>query len=374
MSVKLDRSKDSPRSMLPRHIVPPRYAQVERARMLRSLQHPSTVLLYPAADACPYCSIERTSELMRRWVQVESVKGVFRAMIYVWRCSKCNFRVIPRSRDRGSIFTSSSTAYSEVFVLETAVNLSRNGCSLRSSTYLREAYRELSEKHVIPEATDALDSVSTLRKGIVLYLSLLIDGLPALAALCDKCVRPDGSYSIICLDSLQLGYRLTFKVPFLRSSVSVSPIPRASVHAHAVQEESLATALGGVMSSTKSPAKNTITTLTEMRGNAIAFVVLTGYVREDGAENTFASSTLAKAVAVKKERGWNPVEDGGMRVKLIEFCVCPLCAIAPPAPWLWTFPARLSTSALTRSDYEGGTRSRRRPVGRFRRDQRGQPL
>lgn len=319
VSKGLDRSSDAPHSMLPRHIVPPRIAQVERARILRSLQDPSIVLLYPAANACPYCNITRTTELTRREVLVECGEGVCRGMIYVWRCSRCNFRVIPRGRERGIVFSSTSTAYSEVFLFETAVNLSRNGCSLRSSTYLRAAYRELSEDHVFTEATDALGSVNTLRKGIVLYLSLVINGLPAAATRCDKCVRPDGSYSIICFDGLQLGYRLKFMVPFQRSSVSVSPIARASVHAHAVQDEALAKALGGVMSSTVSPTKNSISTLTAMRGNVMAFVVLTGYVREDGAEITLAGSTLAKAMPGKKERGWDPVEDGGMKVEVIEF-------------------------------------------------------
>lgn len=72
------------------------------------------------------------------------------------------------------------------------------------------------------------------------------------------------------------------------------------------------------MSSAGSPGRNTITTLSAMRGAVMAFVVLTGYVRVDGVETTLAGSTLGDTRARKKERGWDPVEDGGMRQELIE--------------------------------------------------------
>lgn len=316
--VAVNRSKQMPQSTRPRHIVPPRAAQVERAAILRSLQDPSIVLFFPAADACPYCNVRRESGLARRDVLVECGEGVASGVIYVWRCSRCNYRVIPSGCNRGIVFTSSSTAYSEVFLFESAVNLSRNGCSLRSSAYLREAYRELCEDYVFPDATEALGSVSTLRKAIVLYLSLVIAGLPAAVTRCKRCVRSDGSYSIICFDGLQLGYRLKFMLPFVRTGVSVSPIARASTYAHVIKDEALAKALGGAMSSAISSTRNNITTITAMRGSVMAFVVLTGYVRVNGQETTFAGSALPKNSG-RNERGWDPVKDGGIRIELIEF-------------------------------------------------------
>lgn len=316
---RVDRTKQTPQSTQPRHIVPPRAAQVERASILRSLRDTSILLFFPAAERCPFCCVGRCSELSRREVLVECGEGVAKGVIYGWRCGECNLRVIPSGRDRGIVFTSSSTAYSEVFLFETAVSLSRNGCSLRSSSYLREAFRELSQDHVYPDAVEAMSSVSTLRKAVVLYLSLVNAGLPATVTQCATCVRQDGSYATICFDGLQLGYRLKFMVPFSRSAVSVSPIARASVYAHVIRDEALAKALGGVMSSAGSPGRNTITTLSAMRGTVMAFVVLTGYVRVDGVETTLAGSTLGETRARKKERGWDPVEDGGMRLELIEF-------------------------------------------------------
>ncbi|KAK1867854.1 hypothetical protein I4F81_010352 [Pyropia yezoensis] len=46
-------------------------------------------------------------------------------------------------REHGIVFVSSSSAFSEAFLFELAVNLSRNGSSLRSSAYLREGFNEL---------------------------------------------------------------------------------------------------------------------------------------------------------------------------------------------------------------------------------------
>lgn len=151
-----------------------------------------------------------------------------------------------------------------------------------------------------PNATDALSSVRTLRKAIVLYLSLVCDGLPAAATRRVRCMRPNGSYAIICFDGLQLGYRLKFLVPFWRPIVSASSIPRASVYAHVVQDEALAKALGGVMSSTFKSTCNKITTLTAMRGYVMAVVVFTDYVRVDGIVATYSGSQ--KTLGNKKER------------------------------------------------------------------------
>jgi len=75
---------------------------------------------------------------------------------------------ITDGRDHGVVFPSSSTAFSEVFLFETAVSLSRHGSSLRHSVYLREAYWEMSSAHVYPDADEKLSSVTTIRKAIVL--------------------------------------------------------------------------------------------------------------------------------------------------------------------------------------------------------------
>ena len=84
------------------------------------------------------------------------------------RCMWARLPTITDGRDHGVVFPSSSTAFSEVFLFETAVSLSRHGSSLRHSVYLREAYWEMSSAHVYPDADEKLSSVTTIRKAIVL--------------------------------------------------------------------------------------------------------------------------------------------------------------------------------------------------------------
>jgi len=329
-----DRRKQMPQSMLPRHLVPPGAAQEERAMIVLALVDPAAIVLFfPAADVCPYCKVARESFVTPREVLVECGEGVASGMVHTWRCHECNYRVIPDGRDQGVVFSSSSTAYSEVFLFEMSVNLSRNGSSLRSSAYYRDAYWEMSTNYVYPEAKETLGSVTTLRKAVILYLKLVIAGLPAAVTRCARCVRIDGSYAAICFDGLQLGYRLKFMIPFLRSSTPVSPIARASVYARVIKDEALSKALGGVLSHSTASKKNAITTITAMRGNVMAFVMLTGYVVIGGTVRTFSGNSLPKKGG-KQERGWDPVDDGGVRLELIDFfrvvfvCRRAACALA----------------------------------------------
>lgn len=85
-----------------------------------------------------------------------------------------------------------------------------------------------------------------------------------------------------------------------------------------INDEALAKALGGVMSNAVAFEKNSTSTLTANRGNVMAYVVLTGFVHDGGAESKFSGCTMAKR-AGRKDRGWDPVEDGGVRLGLIEF-------------------------------------------------------
>jgi len=171
---------------------------------------------------------------------------------------------------------------------------------------------------VYPEVKETLSSVTTLRKAIILYLKLVIAGLPAAVKRCARCVRVDGSCAVICFDGLQLGYRIKFMIPFLRSSTPLSRIARASVYARFITEEALSKALGVVLSHSTAFKKNAITTITAMHGNVMAVFMLTGYVVIGGTVQKFSGSSLPKKGG-KQERGWDPVDDGGVRLELIDF-------------------------------------------------------
>jgi len=123
------------------------------------------------------------------------------------RCHKRLFRVPPDGVERGVIFLSCYTVYSEAFLFEVAVNLARNSTSLHATAYLREAFTKLDTGCKYPQSNKRMRSVTTLRKALLLYLSLVINGLPCDAVSCATCRRPDGSYAVVSFDGLQLCYR-----------------------------------------------------------------------------------------------------------------------------------------------------------------------
>ncbi|OSX80078.1 hypothetical protein BU14_0060s0043 [Porphyra umbilicalis] len=178
--VPVNRVKWRARSNESRHLVPPLVAQRERAELMRALRDPSHRVSYPAGAQCPYCLVGRASKtpVRDKVATVEFEDGVVLAAVKVWRCHKCLYRVLPDGKARGVVFSSSCTAYSEAFLFEVAVNLARNGSSLHSTAYLREAFVELHTGSKYPPTTDRLRSVTTLRQALLLYLSLVLKDLP----------------------------------------------------------------------------------------------------------------------------------------------------------------------------------------------------
>jgi len=320
----LDNSRLSPQSRLPRHLVPPASAQRELAEIMEALRDPTKVIIYPAAHQCQHCGSGRSRGTLKykRAATVECAEGVASASVTFWRCSSCKARGMPDGRDRGVVFQSTTMIYSGVFLCETAVGLSRNGCSLRSSAYLREALNELKEPYLYPRATKPLSSVTTLRKGVVLYISLVIKGVPPSVTLCRKCRRADGSYKIVCFDGLQLGYRIKYKIPFKQTSVRVGPIARASVYARVVHFEWIAKALGRVFVNTPvtalTAAQKRITTVAGLRGHVMALIALVGRINSTSNDVTFIDE-VANPARKDAEVGWDPVADGGVRPEFVLF-------------------------------------------------------
>lgn len=248
--------------------------------------------------------------------------GVVPAKVETWRCPKCLFRVLPDGKERGVIFHSCYTAYSEAFLFETAVNLARNGGSLHSALYLREAFQELHVGSKYQHTTKRMRSVTTLRKTLLLYLSLVIKGLPYDATSCATCRRPDGSYAIVSFDGLQLGYRVKCKVPFNRTDVKIRAVPRASLVPCMITDEAASKAIGRVLSAKRNVAatasSKAITTITSLRGHVMAVTLLLGNVTIDGEEKSFAGDA-PHLVGGSASRGWDPVIDGGASPELVAF-------------------------------------------------------
>jgi len=320
----INRFKFSSRSAESRHLVPPLVAQRERATMMCSLRNPALKMHYTAGAQCPYCLVSRSSRtrIEVKHAKVEFEDGAVPATVETWRCPQCLFRVLPDGAARGVIFQSCYTIYSEAFLFEVAVNLARNGSSLHATSYLREAFSELHLSSKYPGASKRMRSVTTLRKALLLYLALVIKGLPYDAVSCATCRRPDGSYVVVSFDGLQLGYRVKYKKAFDRTDVNVHAVERASIVPRMITDEAVSKAIGRLLSKKRkvgaAASTKGITTVTAMRGHIMALTMLLGNVTVGGVEKSFAGAKghLEDSASA---RGWDPMVDGGASKELVAF-------------------------------------------------------
>jgi len=320
----VNRFKWSPRSAAPRHLVPPLVAQKERADLMRALRDPSHLVRYAAGALCPHCLVgrEATTPIEYKKGTVEFEDGVVPATVETWRCHQCLFRVLPDGKSRGVIFHSCYTVYSEAFLFEVAVNLARNGSSVHSASYLREAFTELHTGSKYPLASKRMRTVNILRSAVLLYLALVIKGLPYDTVSCATCRRADGSYAIVSFDGLQLGYRVKYKISFNRTDIKVHAVPRASLVPCMITDEAVSKAIGLVLSVKKevvaTKSSKAITTVTAMRGHVMALALLLGNVVVDGVDKSFAGDK-PHMDGRSGERGWDPMVDGGASPELVAF-------------------------------------------------------
>jgi len=284
---------------------------------------------YEAPEQCPFCLSGKApgQTTTPHDCRVEFIDGSVGIMVFSWRCPSCKYRVMLDGREYGLVFASPYTAYTETFLLELAVSLSRNGCSLRSSSDLRVGFSELSAPFKYLPDCGRLRSLTTLRRGIIVYLQLAIRGLPAHVSTCSNCVGADGRIDVICFDGLQLGYKVRYKKPFIRTLVRTSAIPRASLHAHVVTDSAVAKALGTVLNASPHKAiasSKTITTINAIRGWAMAVSVLLGNV--PGADVAMLAGEEQHGMKSKStNRGWDPAKDGGVRPEFTHFLRTVFC-------------------------------------------------
>lgn len=232
------------------------------------------------------------------------------------------FRTLPDGKARGVIFHSCYTVFSEAFLFGVTVDLARNGSSSYSAAYLRAAFQELHVGRTYPRTVERTRSVKVLRKGLLLYVARVNKGLPYTTVSCESCRGPNCSYAIVSSDSLQLGYRIKFKVPFNRSDVKIHAVALASRVPYLITDEAVSTAIGRVLSAkrdcTATASSKTITTLTAMRGHVTAIALLLRSVVVDGVPQAFAGDKPHMDVRVN-ERGRDPESDGGAAPELVPF-------------------------------------------------------
>ena len=315
-------------SMTLRDLVPRNSAQVEASNLLAAATT-GTMIEYEAPEQCPFSlsGMAPGQYATPHDCRVEFFDGSVGIKIFSWRCLPCKYRVMLDGREYGLVFASPCTAYTETFLIEMAVSLSRNGCSLRSSSDLRVGFSELSAPFKYLPDSGRLRSLTTLRRGVIIYLQLVIRGLPAHVSTCSNCIGADGRIDIICFDGFQLGCKVRYKKPFIRASVRTSAIPRASLHAHVITDGAVAKALCTVLNASPHKAvasSRTITTINAIRGWAMAVSVLLGHV--PGADPAvLAGKEQHGMTSSSTNRGWDPAKDGGVRPEFTHFLRTVFC-------------------------------------------------
>jgi len=309
-------------STKPRPLVPSQRGLAGHANVLRAAEAGATVRLRAPAE-CQNCGHSWGGEgLSTRPGVIEFGSGAVASVVEDWTCSSCKSLCVSDGRDQGVVLVSQVTAYTEVYLFESTINLCRNGSSLTAMWELRTSFHQLMKKDTYPASLDALRSLPLFRTAALLYIYLVIEGLPLAVSTCARCTRPDGSLQFICFDGLQLGFKIRYKTPLKRVSLKLRPIKRASVMALTVSDTAVARALGSVLSvaTTEHEAIRaaSVQTLTAVRGHVIALAVLAGDVEVAGEAVNFAGP-YPHAEGRGGQRGFDPVQDGGVVPALIEF-------------------------------------------------------
>lgn len=306
-----------------RPLVPSQRSQAQHAKFIEAATMGKKVDI-PAPKTCPTCSRLRPSNVPVTVGKgsVEFGTGAVSSAVKSWWCHRCKRTCVVDGLEEGLVMCSQFTAYSEVFLFEAAVNLCRNASSLTSTYDLRSSFHQLSKEHTLPLSIDNLRSLPLFRSTVLLYIYLVIQGLPGAVSTCAICARPDGSMRFICFDGLQLGFKMRYRTGFERISIKLMPIQRASIIAQIISDASVARALGSVVSVSttehESARQKAVQTLTAVRGHLIALAVLDGDVKVLGEADNLAGAT-PHASGPSRSRGWDPVVDGGVHPAVIDF-------------------------------------------------------
>lgn len=306
---------------LVRPLVPSENAQAKHAAVL-SAASSGTPVVVPAPQECPYCGLHRGAAVVRDGEgEIEFGTGAVKMHIGSWWCAACYRTVTADGLEDGLVMLSQYSAYTEVFLFEVGMALCLNGANIASTHGLRECFHQMSVRHILPRSQMPLRTLRGFRAVVLLYLELVVKGLPHALSTCRRCRRPDGSMRTICFDGLQLGFRVRFALGLLRAAVRLQAIPRASIMAHCVTNSAVAKALGSIMSvATTDHAKvqaSSVKNVTALRGMIMAFVVLEGPALVDGVERRFRGAVAH--VDGASGGGWDPEVDGGVNPALLRF-------------------------------------------------------
>lgn len=200
---------------------------------------------YEAVDTCPSCHAVflRGGHRGVEAARVEFEDGAADCLIKWWLCTACDLKVMLDGATQGVVFSSPNTGYTEVFLFNVTYGLVANGSSLTGSAQLRRHLVELAGDSRLPSAAADLRVLKVLRQGVMLYLELVVTGMPAAVLRCKMCTLLNGSYEVLCFDGLYQGIRAKHRRDMVRIRVPLDIASGAVAACSLVSDNHLVLAL-----------------------------------------------------------------------------------------------------------------------------------
>lgn len=305
------------RSHRPRFAVPS-LAAFATEQKLRSCALTDTPFDLEAPKFCPVPGCLRAYKLERRSGIVKAVvefeEGAAPCDVQWWICQRCNVKVFDDGSQHGIIFGSIETGYTEPFLFNVAAGLVSNGSCVSATVALREHVIQLSGAERLPLKANAVRTLPTFRQALMLYLELVVEGLPASVFRCSTCAQPSGSYKSLSFDGLYMGIRAKHRRELKRIRLPIGMVRGAVAVASLVKDGAIVIALARVLrqATADSNGKAEHPRATSIRAAtgaiyAIAMLYPEALERQD--------EDVSRSVAGQ----WDPVGDGKVDRALVAF-------------------------------------------------------
>lgn len=155
---------------------------------------------------CPKKGLGPRTRIKKNKSRLEFDEGATNIVVWKWRYPAFYYRIMSDYKDEGILFHSPNTSYFHAILFELPVILSRQRCSVQSSSYLRKGYHELCGTQNSMPCSEGLPCVASPRSAVRLYINLTIKVFPLDVTMCDRCRRKKVEISIIFFDGLQLAW------------------------------------------------------------------------------------------------------------------------------------------------------------------------
>lgn len=184
---------------------------------------------------------------------------------------------------------------------------------------------ELAGECRFPLAATDLRVLKVLRQGVMLYLELVVAGMPAAVLRCKVCTLPDGSYKVLCFDGLYQGIRAKHRRDMERIEVPLDIASGAVASCSLVYDNQVVLALSCGLRHAQADGKRNLEglrfkSLGAVKGAVYAVVAFHPSLMDDGDDAAAHSSdSMGSADETNGPVLFDPVADHKIHPALVHF-------------------------------------------------------